>query len=77
MVPNPLSTNGQDEKPAKLEAETSHDTVEVHYMMPNIGSNVGSNTNSKQCDDFGKSPSLTKVRLLYNYTDSYVWCVCS
>ena len=70
MVPNLLSTNGQDKKPAKLEAETSHDTVEVHYMMPNIGSNVGSNTNSKQCDAFGKSPLLTKVRLLYNYTDN-------
>ena len=62
MVPNPLSTSGDDEKPAKLEAETSHETVEVHYMMPNIGSNVGSNTNSKQCV-LDKSPSLTKVRL--------------
>ena len=62
MVPNPLSTNDEDKKPAKLEAETSHETVEVHYMIPNIGSNVGSNTNSKQCDTFDKSPSLTKVR---------------
>ena len=30
MVPNPLSTNGEDEKPAKLEADTSHQTS----MMP-------------------------------------------
>ena len=70
MVPNPFNTNGDDGKPAKLEAETSHETVEVQYMIPYIGSNVGSNTNSKQCDAFGKSPSLTKVRLSYNYTDS-------
>ena len=62
MVPNSLSTNDDDEKPAKLEAETSYETVEVHYMMPNIRSNVSPNTNSKQCDSFGKSPSLTKVR---------------
>ena len=59
MVPNSLSTNG-DDKPAKLEAEPSYDTVEVHYMMPNIGS---ANTNSKQCDVLDKSPS--KVRSLY------------
>ena len=62
MVPNPLSTNGQDEKPAKLEAETSHDTVEVHYMMPNIGGNINSNTNSKQCGGLDKSQS--KVRYI-------------
>ena len=62
MVPNPLSTNddGDDEKPAKVEAETSHEIVEVHYMMSNIGSNIGSNTNSKQCDGLDKSQS--KVR---------------
>ena len=60
MVPNRLSTNDDDEK--KLEAETSHETVEVHYMMPNIGSNVSSNTNSKQCGVLDKSSS--KVRLL-------------
>ena len=60
MVPNSLTTNGQDEKPVKLEAEPSYDTVEVHYMMPNIGS---ANTNSKQCNVLDKSPS--KVRLLY------------
>ena len=59
MVPNPLSTNGDDEKSAKLETET----VEVHYMTPNIGGNVDSNTNSKQCGVLDKSPSLTKVRL--------------
>ena len=58
MVPNSLSTNG-DKKPAELEAEVSYDTVEVHYMMPNMGS---ANTNSKQCDVLDKSPS--KVRLL-------------
>ena len=57
MVPNPLSTNGQDDKPAKLEAETSHEIAEGHYMMPNIGSNVSSNTNSKQCDGLDKSQS--------------------
>ena len=61
MVPNPLSTNNDDVKPAKLEAETSHETVEVHYMMPNIGSNVGSNTNSKQCGVLDKSPSKVRV----------------
>ena len=69
MVPNPLSTNGDDDKPAKLEAETSHETVEGHYMMPNMGSNVSPNTNSKQCDGLDKSQS--KVRyiaiLLYSY----------
>ena len=70
MVTNPLSTNDDDNKPAKLEAETSHETVEGHYMMPNIRSNVSSNTNCKQCDAFGKSPSITKVRPSYNYTDS-------
>ena len=68
MVPNSLSTKG-DEKPAKPEAEPSYDTVEVHYMMPNMGS---ANTNSKQCDVLDKSPS--KVRLYidnghcYNYS---------
>ena len=66
MVPNPLSTNGDDDKPAKLEADTSHDTVEVHYMTPNIGTNVGSNTNSKQCDVLDKSQS--KVRYIRMYT---------
>ena len=57
MVPNSLSTNEND-KPAKLETET----VEVHYMTPNIGSNVGFNANFKQCDVLDKSPS--KVRSL-------------
>ena len=66
MVPNPLSTNGDDDKPAKLEADTSHDTVGVHYMTPNIGTNVGSNTNSKQCDVLDKSQS--KVRYIRIYT---------
>ena len=65
MFHNPLSTNDEDEKPAKPEAKTSHETTEVHYMMPNIGSNIGSNTNSKQCDTFDKSPSLTKVGYFY------------
>ena len=65
MVPNSLSTNDDNDKPAKLEAATSHDTIEGHYMMPNIRSNVSPNTNSKQCDAFGKSPSLTKVRSSY------------
>ena len=64
MVPNLLSTNG-DEKSAKLEAEPSYDTVEVHYMMPNLES---ANTNSKQCNVLDKSPS--KVRSLYTYIDS-------
>ena len=65
MVPNPLSTNDDDddEKPAKVEAETSHEIVGVHYMVPNIGSNIGSNTNSKQCDGLDKSQS--KVRYVY------------
>ena len=73
MVPNSLSTNGQDDKPAKIEAETSHETVEVHYMMPNIGSNISSNTNSKQCGVLDKSPS--KVRFIsWLYPDS--WCCC-
>ena len=70
MVPNPLSTNGDDEKPAKLEAETSHETVEVHYMMPNIGSNVSSNTNSKQCVVLDQSPSKVRLLASYVYPDS-------
>ena len=77
MVPNPLSTNDKDKKPAELEAETSHEIVEVHYMMPNIGSNVDSTTNSKQCDTFNKSLSLTKVRCVYNYNDNWCHCIAS
>ena len=78
MVLNLLSTNNKDKKPAKLEAETSHETVEVHYMMPNIlGSNVDSNTNSKHCDNFNKSLSLTKVRCVYNYNDNWCHCIAS
>ena len=57
MIPNPLSTNDEDKKPAKPEVEISQEKVEVHYMMPNIGSNVGSNTNTKQCDVLDKSQS--------------------
>ena len=60
MTHNPLITNDEDEKPAKLKAETSHDTVEVQYMMPNVGTNVGSNITSKHCDVLDKSQS--KVR---------------
>ena len=60
MVSNPLNTNDEDKKPAKPEVEISHKKVEVHYMMPNIGSNVGSDTHSKEHDTFDKSPS--KVR---------------
>ena len=77
MVPNLLSTNDKDKKPAKLEAETLHETVEVHYMMPNIGSNVGSKTNSNQCDSFNKSLSLTKVRCVYSYNNNWCHCIAS
>ena len=68
MVPNPLSTNDDDDKSAKLEAETSHDTVEVHYMLPNIGSNVSSNTNSKQCDGLDKTQSKVIYLAIQLYT---------
>ena len=68
MIPNPLSINGQDDKPAKLEAETSHEIAEVHYMLPNIGSNVSSNTNSKQCDGLGKSQSKVRYIAILLYT---------
>ena len=57
MVPDPLSTNDEDKKSAKPEVEISQEKVEVHYMMPNLGSNVGSNTNTKQCDVLDKSQS--------------------
>ena len=57
IVPNSLSTNDEDDKRAKPEAETSHQTIEVHYMMHNIGSNVDSKTNSKEHDTFEKLPS--------------------
>ena len=64
MVPN---ANGDDDKSAKLEGETSHETVEVHYMTSDIGTNVGSNTNSKQCDVLDKSQS----KVSYTYIQLY------
>ena len=57
IVLNSSSTNDKDDKRAKPEAETSHQTIEVHYMMHNIGSNVDSKTNSKEHDTFEKLPS--------------------
>ena len=59
MVPNSLSAN-EDEKLAKLEVETSHQTsttIEGDYTMIDTGSNVGSNKKSKECD---------KLKVRYN-----------
>ena len=50
----------------KPQAETSHQTsttVEGHYTMTDVESNVDFSTNSKQRDAFDKSPS--QVRQLY------------
>ena len=51
MVPNLLNENDKCEKPAKLEAETSHHvstTEEGPYMMADVGNiSVGSNSNSQ------------------------------
>ena len=53
MVPNPLSTKDGDEKPAKLEAETSHQTsatLEGPVMSPDMESIVDCNINSQPLD---------------------------
>ena len=53
MVPNPLSTKDEDEKPAKLEADTSHQTsatLEGQMMPPDQESIVDSNINSQLLD---------------------------
>ena len=53
MVPNPLSTKDEDEKPAKLEAETSHQTtatLEGPVMSPDMESIKDCNINSQPLD---------------------------
>ena len=49
MVGNPLSANDDDKKPAKLEAETSHQTSATmeRPVMPDMESIVDSNINSQ------------------------------
>ena len=59
LAPNSLTAK-EDEKTTILEAETSHqttNTIEGHYMMPDIGRNVDSNKISKECNTFDKPPS--------------------
>ena len=55
MVPNPLSTKDDDEKPDKLEVETSHQTsstLEGPVMSPDMENIKDCNINSQPLDSF-------------------------
>ena len=92
MVPNPLSTNDDDEKPAKLEAETSHQTsatLEGPVMSPDCNINSQPldppDTYDKlrppqpldQYDTYDRLPLLLKVRSLSYYMHTYAVYVLS
>ena len=68
-----MSTIDENGKPTKLEAETTHETVEVNYVMANMIGYVDSSTNSKPCGVLDKSPS--KVRLYWKLMLLYILAI--
>ena len=66
MVPNPLSTNDEQEK-----AELEDDTVEGPYMTSDVGKNVVSNTKFQQPHPDDTYDKLGPLQQQLHLTDTY------